>query len=345
MPRVVVVLLNYLNEKFESTTSKSRSAALRIVVAFLVALCIIADFASPSPVWLAARWQLGSFLFRGLTQWVALDYSEHTVPEWLQLALADYSTIPEASPIHWQEAAPGLSHTTSSVKFKGVAVDTIRLLRFDPGQYRFSVHVSRSPQRDVDQWLTALGATAVINGSYYGPDGLPSTPVLAGGTLYGPAKYSATHGAFISDGHRATVISLEHDDWKSAASRSKEMMVSYPLLVSSGRGRKLKARKHWLAGRSFVGVDRQGNVLFGRTETGFFSLNRLAAFLPRLYPDFTQVLNLDGGPVSCLAVKSKGYVESACSRWEISGDQGKPMVLRQGLEDFKWKLPIVLAAW
>jgi hypothetical protein len=33
---------------------------------------------------------------------------------------------------------------------------------------------------------------------------------------------------------------------------------------------------HWLANRSFLGVDNQGRVIFGTTQSSFFSLDALA---------------------------------------------------------------------
>ena len=59
--------------------------------------------------------------------------------------------------------------------------------------------------RDLDDWMDALGATLVVNGSYFTRRGTPDTPFISAGIPSGPADYDARHGAFVASGSSAGV--------------------------------------------------------------------------------------------------------------------------------------------
>ena len=69
-------------------------------------------------------------------------------------------------------------------------VDRIFLARVAPTKFRFEVHNEASGDRNLDTWMTGLGAAFVINGSYYARNGTPATPVLSAGTPLGPAGWT-----------------------------------------------------------------------------------------------------------------------------------------------------------
>jgi hypothetical protein len=76
------------------------------------------------------------------------------------------------------------------------------LTRLDPHRYRFSVHWDPSASRLAEDWQRELGAEVVVNGSYFGQDNVPLTPLRISGKAAGPATYQSTHGAFVADGER-----------------------------------------------------------------------------------------------------------------------------------------------
>ena len=88
--------------------------------------------------------------------------------------------LPEAGPIAWKEPLPGFWVAGLDVRFQGEIVDRIQLLRIDPARYRFDVHWDPS-RRTVEEWRQALGAIAVINGSYFEDGDRPVTPTASEG--------------------------------------------------------------------------------------------------------------------------------------------------------------------
>ena len=67
----------------------------------------------------------------------------------------------------WQQLRPGFEVAELRAIADDREVDRILVARIDPARFRFEVHNSPARDRDLDQWMTKLGAALVINGSYY----------------------------------------------------------------------------------------------------------------------------------------------------------------------------------
>ena len=215
------------------------------------------------------------------------------------------------------------------------------LARIDPRRFRFEVRTAPAGDKDLDAWMAALSAVLVINGSYYERHGNPDTPLLSDGVPLGPAEYEARHGAFVSADRSASVVDLETQPWQSAFAGARDAMVSYPMLVAGDKPMRVKANRRWLANRSFVGEDRDGNIVLGTTTDAFFSLDRFAAFLRAAPIGLVNALNLDGGPIACQGVSLGEYHRHFCGAWETQtrGEDIRLLSWRFGT----WALPVVLA--
>ena len=95
--------------------------------------------------------------------------------------------------------------------------------------------------------------------------------------------------------------------------------------------------------RSFVAIDRSGDLVLGTTTNAFFSLNRLAEFLRTSPLDIVKALNLDGGPVACQAVRLGAYRRQFCGQWELAARDGELKLLTWTYGAGLWALPNVLA--
>ena len=86
------------------------------------------------------------------------------------------------------------------------------------------------------------------------------------------------------------------------------------------------------------------NIILGNTQGGFFSLRRLGMFLKSLEePDFVYVLNLDGGPPACLAVKAGALEYVQYGIWESNDSSGQEVLYWNDVNFTKWKIPIVIS--
>jgi hypothetical protein len=275
--------------------------------------------------------------------WIEVRRDDPGLSPSVQRALRD---APPASPgrLDWRKIRDGFEAGELAVITDGGEVDRIFLARVDPAKFRFEVRNEPSGDFNLDAWMTRLGAVLAINGSYYSRNGKPATPVLSAGALLGPSAYDARAGAFVASSVSAGIRDLARQSWQNAFQGARDAMVSYPLLVAEDGASRVVASE-WLANRSFVGEDADGNIIFGTTVDGFFSLGRLAAFLRQAPLRLKLALNLDGGPIACQGISLDGFERRVCGKWEIqAGDTGvKKLVCYPSCE--RPAMPIVLAAF
>jgi hypothetical protein len=260
------------------------------------------------------------FVKYGDAFWIPVSESSPWLPRSVRLAL--HRPPPAAAPgaIVWRTPAPGFEVAELPVLSNGEEVDRIFLARIDPARYRFEVRNDPSGGRRLEDWMRTLHAVLVINGSYFGRDGRPATPVVIDGRPAGPSSYQASQGAFVSSPAASRIVDLSHADWRAALGGARAAMVSYPLLLAEDGSNRAPRDTGWLANRSFVGEDVQGRIVLGTTQSAFFSLDRLGDFLKQARLDLTLALDLDGGPVACQGISLAGFHRAVCGTWELERD-------------------------
>jgi hypothetical protein len=266
-------------------------------------------------LWLYFPYVLHAFLHLRGGYWIDVSRDDPRLSPSVKRALRD---SPAASPgtLAWWTVRDGFEAGELAAVVDGHEMDRIFLSRIDPAKFRFEVRNEPSGDLNLDAWMSALGAVAVINGSYYARDGRPATPVLSAGTRLGPADYDARAGAFIASAASTGIQDLARQNWPDAFRGAHDAMVSYPLLISENGTSRVVASE-WLANRSFVGQDVDGNIILGTTADGFFTLDRLAAFLRQSPLRLKLALNLDGGPIACQGISLNGFKRRQCGKWEI----------------------------
>ncbi len=223
------------------------------------------------------------------------------------------------------------------------SVDAIGLARIDPSRHRFSILQEPSGKNHLEDWMRQTGAELIVNASYYDRAGKPATPVVNEGVVSGPLDYQSSHGAFAVKASKGDIVDLKTGTWPDLFKDAEAGLVSYPLLLASD-GTKRTTASQWLANRSFIGVDKQGRVIIGTTQSAFFSLDRLALFLKTAIPDLKTALNLDGGPVASQAIAVGEIRRTMHGRWELQAQNGEGRLLPISL----WMtapMPIVIAVF
>lgn len=302
-------------------------------------LAVCASFAG---VWLyAGEYGLHDLVRHGGTWWIRVNTKSTYLSPSMRLALG---SGPPAVPgnFHWRVITPGFEVGDLPAMANGSSVDDILLARIDPDRFRFVVRNSSSGDKDLDQWMSHLGAALVVNGSYYALNGEPATPFLADSVPLGPKDYDAKAGAFVASPKFTGIRNLAHENWRKVFADAQDGMVSYPLLVADGKTH-IQVTSRWLANRSFVGQDTSGRIIIGTTVDGYFSLERFAHFLLQARLGLTVALNLDGGPVACQGISLMGYERKTYGRWEaqVDGDRVHLLTWPYGTV----AMPIVLAVF
>ncbi len=300
-----------------------------IVVLLLAAILLrrrrlLAGVAAGGVVALAALW-IGLYALR---------------PRWLVGALAERRGATTGE-LAWTTRAPGLETADLPIAVRGEVVDSIALVRIDPARYTLAVHWDRDATRTAEDWQRALGAAVVINGSYFEPDGTPSTPLQIDHRPLGPRDYTSTHGALVI-GDRVDIVDLRGRDVATALAPYRDAMVSYPLLVTDGTTR-ATGHDDWFANRTFVAFDRGDRLVIGTARTGFCSLPRLGDVLLHAPLDLRIALNLDGGPIASQVVAVGAWQRAVHGNAEVTGDGDLLRLEYQEHHAAPVRLPIVLA--
>ena len=289
-----------------------------------------------------------NMLFRGGgLLWSPVAADDARLSAGMSLALADRNGVVTAGAFEWKSIAAGFDVAELPVLANGAEVDRIMLARVDPAHFRFIVRTAPAGIRALDEWMQALGAALVMNGSYFARDAQPDTPLVSAGATMGPRDYQAKHGAFVASPQSARIHDLANEDWRTALRGADDAMVSYPLLIATDGAPRVTADWRWLANRSFVGQDGDGRIVLGTTADAFFSLERLANFLRTAPLGLTLALNLDGGPVASQGIALNGFHRKTCGRSELAAHDDRlsllygPRMLLQGPRC--WEMPIVLA--
>ncbi len=274
------------------------------------------------------------------------------------LAIQHPDLLPQGIMMNWYTVEEGFEIGYEDIFFAHTLVDRILLLRIDPEYFRFSVHCSPSPDmKYIYEWMEDLTAVAVVNGSFYTDEseetayGEPAVPMLLGGKRAGPENYKSRHGAILfepEDSTKPLVSYVNYNPPRIADIENEgytEGTVSYPTLVGDGAGLvRTKENPMKRANRSFIGIDKDGNVIIGNTQSGFFSLQRLAGFLSQdEHLSLEYALNLDGGPPANIsAAIGEEFIEQ-WGVWESTPVNGKEYIQWNRDNFYQWENPIIIA--
>ena len=322
---------------------------MKKAISIAVVLSVLAVLSTIGYVWQRhGVYGLNVLLRRGGTYWVSVKPDDARLSPAMQLALKpDIPAVTVGAASAWNEVEPGFQAREIPVMAGDREVDRLYLNRFDPAKFRFVARNEPSGAKDIDQWEAALnpqgtgGTVLIVNGSYFGLKGEADTPFVSTGTRLGPGEYDAKAGAWVMNASGTHVVDLTGRDWRAVLENAENAMVSYPLLVGEDGRNNVRAKSNWLANRTFIAEDRQGRIIVGSTKDAFFSLDRLANFLLESELELKTALNLDGGPIAGLSVRSGNYHLKHYANWEAQVVDGKVSLLQAPL-DVPWGMPVVL---
>jgi hypothetical protein len=239
----------------------------------------------------------------------------------LLLVMAKPVLAEEAGAFKWRPLDAGFEVGELPIRGdRGDDTNRVLLARIDPAKYRFVLR-NAPAGHSLSEWMSALGAVMVINGSFFMHDGTPDAPMVSDGARLGPMIYDARHGAFVASGQSAGIRDLRKEDWRQAFAKADAALISFPLLIDADGGHTAQPSNK-RAHRSFAAQDAAGRIVFGTTRSASFTLPDLAAYLKAAPLNLKLALNLDGGPFACQAIAHKDYARSFCGTREPAGNGG-----------------------
>lgn len=196
----------------------------------------------------------------------------------------------------WQELRPGVQFRRASVTVDDW-VDWLTLLRVDPARVDFQARYDPDNPQPVRDWQMLTGALAVVNAGFFNQDNRITGLLISDGQIHGQTYRGFGGMFFVRDGRPALHWLAEHPYRPDP--RITQAVQSFPMLARNGQvidGIPASGRP---SRRSFVGIDRDGWVVFGVTTMPVWSLTALAEYLVhRSGLALDSALNLDGGASS-----------------------------------------------
>jgi len=220
-------------------------------------------------------------------------------------------------PLEWQELGKGLYFAQVTVFDDHRGVGFISVVRIDPNYNAFRIFHG-NPQTII-AWQEYSGALVLFNASYFRPNDEPCGLIIADGELWGPYNNYAMRGMFVSepkgispDLPRATILDLTVTRIQPKNLPWTQGVQSFPLLLDS-QGRIRVKKTSLIAPRTVICTDRKGNILVINSPDKYFTLYELARFLKTSEFDIDTALNLDGGSMAQLFIKTSEFSFSSPS--------------------------------
>lgn len=181
-------------------------------------------------------------------------------------------------------------------------------IEIDPDRYRFTVHYYQqegvSGPLDIRQWQERTGHDLVFNAGLFRENYAYLGLLYGNGRSMGSKRHTTWLGLFVAEpaetgSRRARVLDLTFDTFDERQPSYREVAQSLMLLDRTGKIRVRQTGKR--AHQTLVAEQGNGHLLILKT-TEVVSLHALGECLRDTFPSLRQVMAMDGGSSSDVAV-------------------------------------------
>lgn len=198
----------------------------------------------------------------------------------------------------WTKVQAGVDFKQITVPTAGTLTELFDVVRIDPKKADVRIAVDQAIPKTVATWQEHLGATVVINASYFDENFQLLTRTITPTKSYGQVLSGKT--GILSDSDNAWSII----PWQGNTIKATWAVQSYPMLVSQSQVAFTTGSSD-TAQRTIIAQDSSGLLYFIVTEQGIFSLAQLSDVLTNQFPiALSEALNLDGGTSTGLVIHS-----------------------------------------
>jgi uncharacterized protein YigE (DUF2233 family) len=187
-------------------------------------------------------------------------------------------------------------------------VSALLVFRIDPERLRFSIHQFHDEglagPLTIEEWRQRIGALLVFNAGLFREDYSYLGLLYKDGRQLGSKRHRSWQGLFVAEPsqpglRKARVLDLAYESFQEDPPPYREAAQSLMLLDRSGKPRVRDSGKR--AYQTAVGEDGEGKIWVIKTADEV-SLHKLADCLRGAFPMLRQVMAMDGGSSSDLAV-------------------------------------------
>ena len=202
----------------------------------------------------------------------------------------------------------GLSISTWNPQAQCPDVAPLIAIEIDPNRYRFTVHYYQqeglADPLDLRQWQERTGHDLVFNAGLFRENYAYLGLLYGNGRSLGSKRHSTWLGLFVAEpaegrSRRARVLDLNFDTFDEQHIPYREVAQSLMLLDRTGKIRVRQTGKR--AHQTLVAEQGDGHLLVLKT-TEVVSLHALGECLRDVFPALRQVMAMDGGSSSDIAV-------------------------------------------
>ncbi len=202
----------------------------------------------------------------------------------------------------------GLSISTWNPQAQCPDVAPLIAVEIDPNRYRFTVHYYQqeglSDPLDIRQWQERTGHDLVFNAGLFRENYAYLGLLYGNGHALGSKRHTTWLGLFVAEpaedrSRRARVLDLNFDTFDEQHVPYREVAQSLMLLDRTGKIRVRQTGKR--AHQTLVAEQGDGHLLVLKT-TEVVSLHALGECLRDAFPSLRQVMAMDGGSSSDIAI-------------------------------------------
>jgi uncharacterized protein YigE (DUF2233 family) len=213
-----------------------------------------------------------------------------------------------AQPLAGDQLRDGLSISVWNPHTQCPDVAPLVDVEIDPDRYRFTVHYYQqeglSDPLDIHQWQERTGHDLVFNAGLFRENYAYLGLLYGNGRSLGSKRHSTWLGLFVAEpaedhSRRARVLDLTFDTFDERQPPYREVAQSLMLLDRTGKVRVRQTGKR--AHQTLVAEQGNGHLLILKT-TEVVSLHALGECLRDAFPSLRQVMAMDGGSSSDVAV-------------------------------------------
>ena len=217
-------------------------------------------------------------------------------------------SIATAQTLIGDQLGNGLSISVWSPHAQCPGVAPLVVVEIDPDRYRFAVHYYQqdgfSEPLDIRQWQERTGHDLVFNAGLFRENYAYLGLLYGNGRSLGSKRHTTWQGLFAAEpaadrSRRARVLDLTFDTFDEQQVPYREVAQSLMLLDRTGKIRVRQTGKR--AHQTLVAEQSDGHLLVLKT-TEVVSLHALGECLRDAFPSLRQVMAMDGGSSSDLAV-------------------------------------------
>lgn len=217
-------------------------------------------------------------------------------------------SIATAQTLIGDQLGNGLSISVWGPHAQCPGVAPLVVVEIDPDRYRFAVHYYQqdgfSEPLDIRQWQERTGHDLVFNAGLFRENYAYLGLLYGNGRSLGSKRHTTWQGLFAAEpaadrSRRARVLDLTFDTFDEQQVPYREVAQSLMLLDRTGKIRVRQTGKR--AHQTLVAEQSDGHLLVLKT-TEVVSLHALGECLRDAFPSLRQVMAMDGGSSSDLAV-------------------------------------------